>query len=735
MHVSTYKTMYDVRLSKNENEAHVRALHAGNLSPQLLLLHSVIIIRNIFLLKLANTHRYSFVISQQPLPQDPLLMNRDYQGFNPTFNELGPDSAARTASLAADSMVTYMGGYDKHSTNSIANDLVLSSNTAETYPEDDDFHLSRDIDALFFAAGSSGSSNDGGSDKLSLMGDEDENTGSIKSGGGGGAAAVPTGATSTGSTGDSTSVLPPYNNTASLRAMRGRQQHQAQGNLIPQYVGPSTTKTTQAQTNQRLAHPIPITQQLLMPFGHSHSTGIIPSAVQSSSALGQIPSNKLASQPWITFGPTVPLPLAVVNPTNHDIDESILSSTIHLSTAKLSSSQNKNPTLSNTKSTRKRERNSSSSAIQDPTPSMGVFITGSTGSSTCSLDQNFIPENEIESKQRRKDRNLREQMRSQKITHQIADLKDLLVASNVPCKPDKFSTLNSVYQYIKDLHDKKVQLDEELRYLVQTINQTNNAVHASQGLHGHNSTILDSSSSTSSTMNPDLVTSSPTTTCHQDHGLSTPEVVDYQSIFTHANVPLAVVRLDGKLMDCNIAFTTLFSMTREDLGLPSSLSSSNQHVDINTNNSNKKNNSTHAATSTTTTNTTTNRMSLFHVLAPYNMNPLFVAMSSMLENAAKEYHISSSSSLSSSICPPPTVPSTSLPLASTSTVVTSDTSTTVESTFEIGSDYWSGILYPHDSSKIPVCLFHFFVLIFLLVFDWTYSYVHPMFFPLLFCSL
>jgi hypothetical protein len=80
------------------------------------------------------------------------------------------------------------------------------------------------------------------------------------------------------------------------------------------------------------------------------------------------------------------------------------------------------------------------------------------------------------------------------------------------------------------------------------------------------------------------------------------------------------------------------------------------------------------------------------------MNPLFVAMSHMLENSAKQCESS----------PPP---------ASASTVVTNDLST-VASTFQMGPDYWSGILYPHDPLKIPVCTMDCFRILYL---DFVFS--------------
>ena len=574
--------------------------------------------------------------------------------MNPSLRELGSGSAARTASMAADSMVTYMGVTEMDKSNGV----VVTNSVPETTAEDDEFLLSTDIDALFFAS-ASGSSNDGGSDKLSL-GDEDENA--IKSNKH--ESAVPV--AGTGSTAKSTLVQPTYGET---QTQKGPLPINIKD--VPQYVGP-TTKASANKVKKMGASETDIgslhkslgqsvcqapNEQHLVSKPTTGNAFMPQNALSHSSGYGGI-HNIIAPQPWLSIGSFLQQQNSSQTLTTQGMGTMFSNiappSSINLSTKP---SFFQNPSSSNT-----RKRNRESSSTQDPNSLMTTMIkSDSTVSSATSADQNLIPESKHETKQRRKDRNLREQIRSQQITHQIAELKDLLMTSSIPCKPDKFSTLTSVYKYIKDLHERKSQLDEELRYLLETINQTNNLVNVSQGLPN---TQVAHQPGKSSEGQPDIISSSSIAPSHKNAStMSAVESLDYQTVFSYASVPLAVIHLDGRLIDCNVAFANLFAITRMDVGL----SSSHGSWDI----SSVKNAPTNI------------RISLFHLLAPYDMNSLFVAMSNMLENSARLFQSRPSAGCSS-------------------TVVTITTETGAGAGFDGAHDYWSGIIHPLDKLKTPV---------------------------------
>eukprot|EP00957_Ditylum_brightwellii_P153489 11681359-Ditylum_brightwellii.AAC.1 len=77
---------------------------------------------------------------------------------------------------------------------------------------------------------------------------------------------------------------------------------------------------------------------------------------------------------------------------------------------------------------------------------------------------------------RRYERNLREQQRSYKISQQIKELRTVLAESHIPFKPNKFSILLSVVEYIKQLQQRSIVLDNEHKKLIMTIQQTKEMV-------------------------------------------------------------------------------------------------------------------------------------------------------------------------------------------------------------------------------------------------------------------
>ena len=195
-----------------------------------------------------------------------------------------------------------------------------------------------------------------------------------------------------------------------------------------------------------------------------------------------------------------------------------------------------------------------------------------------------ISEDEGELHRRRQDRNLREQQRSQKITQQIDVLKELLTAANVDFKSDKYSTLVSVVDYIRDLQERSARLDKEHRGLLDTIAQTTEMVHGS-----HNAS-------------PDLDGRfSPL----EDEGAM--NGIDYHSVFASSPLAVAITSIDGRFVDCNRRFEALCGFSRSTLIPLESKPSAIQPT------APEKN------------------LSLFNVLQKEAMQPVFVAMSDMLK--------------------------------------------------------------------------------------------------------
>lgn len=156
---------------------------------------------------------------------------------------------------------------------------------------------------------------------------------------------------------------------------------------------------------------------------------------------------------------------------------------------------------------------------------------------------------------RRWERNMREQQRSHKISAQIKELRSLLTESNVPFKPNKYSILLSVADYIKQLQARAIMLDAEHRKLIDTIRETSEMVNNGQ------------------TPEPDALPTPLEKLKEEEQGsnLSSDadmlfvQGLDYQSVFDQCIVPMGIAALDGRILACNEEFQTILGYSREEL--------------------------------------------------------------------------------------------------------------------------------------------------------------------------
>jgi PAS domain-containing protein len=186
-----------------------------------------------------------------------------------------------------------------------------------------------------------------------------------------------------------------------------------------------------------------------------------------------------------------------------------------------------------------------------------------------------VSDSEDEGSKRRSDRNLREQKRSQKITEQIDQLREVLAAASVRFKPDKFSTLISVVEYVKQLQTRSTMLDTEHKNLVDTISRTNEMVNESYlpassatgggGGSSHISSDNKTDCDTSLNAQPDSAVSSGGSDIYNDDEMVFVRNVDYRCIFDKCGMPLAVASIDGRLLDCNDEFLKLTRYSRKEL--------------------------------------------------------------------------------------------------------------------------------------------------------------------------
>jgi PAS domain-containing protein len=215
-----------------------------------------------------------------------------------------------------------------------------------------------------------------------------------------------------------------------------------------------------------------------------------------------------------------------------------------------------------------------------------------------------VSEDEDERNKRRQGRNLREQQRSQKITQQIDHLREVLASANITFKPDKYSTLVTVAEYIKQLQAKSAALDAEHEKLLSTISKTNEIV---------NDRYLPASTTGENPPGGANLADANRNIIESSEAALVPNI-DYRSVFKSCGVPLAVASIDGRFVDCNLEFLKVTGYSKEELlpchltSIPEEVPSAGmQQADANKN------------------------LSLFNLLHREHMEAVFLAMSEMLK--------------------------------------------------------------------------------------------------------
>lgn len=169
-----------------------------------------------------------------------------------------------------------------------------------------------------------------------------------------------------------------------------------------------------------------------------------------------------------------------------------------------------------------------------------------------------------EEEKRRHERNLREQQRSSRISQQIRELRTLLTESKIPFKPNKYSILMSVVDYVKQLQNRAVCLDAEHRKLVDTISRTSEMVARGNGAEETAIAVADRRRRED---DPFAVVRRRD---DDDRGTTDSELlfvhfIDYKSAFAQCSAALGVAALDGTFLDCNAEFEHVSGIPREQL--------------------------------------------------------------------------------------------------------------------------------------------------------------------------
>jgi len=265
-----------------------------------------------------------------------------------------------------------------------------------------------------------------------------------------------------------------------------------------------------------------------------------------------------------------------------------------------------------------------------------------------------VSDDESDAVKRRRDRNQREQERSQRIASQIADLKDLLSQSNVAFKPDKYSTLVSVHQHIESLQRRGEDLDREHKGLLDTIAGAGEIVN--QGMVGiggcrEEQVVADQvGSSTALGSTPDggggeneMDVAGIGAESEADMG-DYVQGLDYKSFFFRCTVAMCVASIDGRLLECNNEFIKICGLTKEVLDASGLLSNGREgmefsvksEVDVTTGDEEDRKNDSVSVAGKEDASTSCKVLSLFNLLSRDDMGTVFEAMSTMLRSQSSD---------------------------------------------------------------------------------------------------
>ena len=274
-------------------------------------------------------------------------------------------------------------------------------------------------------------------------------------------------------------------------------------------------------------------------------------------------AQQVAYQTWI-------IPPTTKNASNNNITNSTSHITSSQSSNQLSQTKQQSKSRSSSSSNRgsrgrKRGRDNQS-VDQHITPLPQTTASASFNKQECKNAS--ISEDEDEASKRRRDRNMREQERSKRISNQITQLKEILATSNIPFKPDKYSTLVSVHGYIKSLQNRSALVDSEQRKLIDTMTQTNELVNKAQ--NGINSGGPSSDTTSTNVADNEGVQVIPSSSNHpmseeEEELLQYVRGIDYKSVFSRVNIALCVTRIDGRIIDCNNEFIRITGLTKDVL--------------------------------------------------------------------------------------------------------------------------------------------------------------------------
>jgi PAS domain-containing protein len=301
--------------------------------------------------------------------------------------------------------------------------------------------------------------------------------------------------------------------------------------------------------------------------GQASGNFILPATAQGATLAAAMPANFQA--------PIFPNTLATPNSAPGIIPSLLMTHQFQpqLVHPVASKKRGKQDTAVNKQQPRKKKRELEPSVVSSTT---STESSGQCGSKEAHPDQecaSMEPQVDLSrmtaSERRRYERNLREQQRSYKISQQVKELREVLAESNVPFKPNKYSILLSVVEYIKQLQARAIMLDAEHQKLITTIRQTNELVNSGNAPSSADETYATNLTGNTSSSDPG-----------SDSEMIFVQGINYKSVFEQCPAALGIAALDGRILECNFEFQLLLGFARDELMKQSLFNLVQNHQDI-----------------------------------------------------------------------------------------------------------------------------------------------------------
>lgn len=380
------------------------------------------------------------------------------------------------------------------------------------------------------------------------------------------------------------------NNSSGQQAPNAGQVQATQSFIIPGPNGEPTTITAPASLSQQL-------------FAAASAAG-------GPACLTMAPNGALQPQQQSYSSAGIPIPIPMLIPQSQQQQQQQLQPLQPAPSSSTSADNSNQIANSNNAALAGNKRVHDSSIVSSST--MSINSGGGGGGGTMSMNMEDYPEFQLRNKdgsiitekdlekmtpaeRRRYERNLREQQRSFRISQQIQQLRDVLAESKVPFKPNKYSILVSVADYIKQLQTRAVMLDSEHKKLFKTIQETNEMVASGQ-IPDPNATVSSSAAApnssgvagTSGSGAGGEAGNSGTSASDTKNGIIRNDQgellfvqgLDYKAVFEQTPTANGVASIDGRILACNKELEKILDCPRDQIERQSLFTLVKNHQEI-----------------------------------------------------------------------------------------------------------------------------------------------------------